>query len=278
MLIRIARWQLNRSRKKSLKAGYPEIAAYARDYIGTDIALYGYWEIQSLKALELICLRYDLHGTFVDVGANIGAYSLGLGKNFANTIAFEPNPETHSLLSHNLRFNLDCKYQVSQLALGNRSYLANISVIKSNRGGASLLPCNHECYETTEVRVETLDNVLEADIGINEKTTIDLIKIDVEGFEADVIEGAIETIKNHQPVVAFEWSENSRASHGHVKILEDLGYKFFLTKLRHGYWLEIASLGSKKGCISLSPIQGEKLAQTKHHINLVIAIPSKHIG
>lgn len=277
VLIRIARWQLNRSRQKSLETSYPEIAAYARDYIGADIALYGYWEIQSLKALELICLRFGLHGTFVDIGANIGAYSLALGKSFANIIAFEPNPETHSLLSHNLKFNLDCDYVASQLALGDGSYLAKISTTKANRGGASILPCNYERGEITEVRVETLDSVLETDIGLCEKTAIDLIKIDVEGFEADVIQGAIKTIKDHRPVVAFEWSGCSRVSHSHVKILEELGYRFFLPKRSRWRWLEIASLGSKKGCMSLCPFKGERLKQIKYHINLVIAIPLKYI-
>ena len=82
ILIKIARWQLHRTRQNSITANYPEIAAYSRDYIGTDIALYGYWEIHSLKTLEILCQRYNLCDTFIDIGANIGAYSLGLGKIF----------------------------------------------------------------------------------------------------------------------------------------------------------------------------------------------------
>ena len=277
ILIRIARWQINRSKRKSINAGYPEIAAYVRDYIGIDIALYGYWEIDSLKALELICLRYGLRNTFVDIGANIGTYSLALGRNFSNVMAFEPNPETHSLLSHNLKFNLACNYLASQIALGDKSCSGSLSVTKSNRGGATLLHCNHKCDENVTVKVETLDGFLERHDRNCEKTIVDLIKIDVEGFESDVIEGAIDTIRSHQPLIAFEWSSSSRNNHSHVQILEDLGYEFFLTKRCNRHSLEIKSLWAKKGCMSLCPIKKEKLTKVSHHINLVIAIPLKRM-
>ena len=276
ILIKVARWQLDRAKRKSLNANYPEIAAYTRDYIGTDIALYGYWEIDSLKTLEILCKRYSLRDTFIDIGANIGAYSLGLGKTFSNIIAFEPDPETHSLLSHNLKFNLDCAYSSNQLALGNREYNTKLRVTKSNRGGASLMYNDHECDEIVKVKVETLDNFLERGQVDQETQNIDLIKIDVEGFESDVIQGAVNTIKYQQPIVAFEWSTQSLENHGHTKILEDLGYKFFLTKKEH--WLKNAISGRKKSCINLCPIKREDLNQTKHHINLVIALPSKYIN
>ena len=276
ILIKLARWQLSRTRQKSIIANYPEIAAYTRDYIGMDISLYGYWEIHSLKTLEILCQRYSLCDTFIDIGANIGAYSLGLGKNFSNIIAFEPDPETHSLLSHNLRFNLDCAYSSNQLALGNRKYNTKLKLMKSNRGGASLMQNDSECDKVVNVEVETLDNFLKKDQAEQKTKNIDLLKIDVEGFESDVIQGAVNTIKDHQPIVAFEWSNQSLENHSHTKILDDLGYKFFLTKKEH--WLKTAMSDKKRGCISLCPIERDKLNQKKQHINLVIALPSKYIN
>ena len=130
-----------------------------------------------------------------------------------------------------------------------------------------------KCDKIVNVEVETLDNFLKKNRVEQEARNIDLLKIDVEGFESDVIQGAVNTIKDHQPIVAFEWSNQSLENHSHTKILDDLGYKFFLTKKEH--WLETAMSG-KKGCVSLCSIEREKLTQTKHHINLVIALPSKY--
>lgn len=126
--------------------------------------------------------------TFVDVGANIGVYTvLASGIAGAKSIAFEPIPSTFANLKRNINFNnLQQKAELLNLGVGDKEETLTFS--------NSLDAINHviqdQSFEgdTTSVPVNSLDNLLK---GKN----INLLKIDVEGFEANVINGAPETLR-----------------------------------------------------------------------------------
>jgi len=126
--------------------------------------------------------------TFVDVGANIGVYSvLASGISGAKSLAFEPIPSTFSRLKRNMDYNnLLEKAKLYNMGVGDKEE----TLVFSN----SLDAINHVITDhnfsgsVTNVPVNSLDNLM-----ANE--TPNLLKIDVEGFEANVINGATETLK-----------------------------------------------------------------------------------
>lgn len=126
--------------------------------------------------------------TFVDIGANIGVYSvLASGVAGAKSLAFEPIPSTFFRLKRNINYNnLQDKTELYNLGVGDKEE----TLVFSN----SLDAINHVITDgnysgsVTNIPVNSLDNLM-AD------QTPNLMKIDVEGFEANVINGATETLK-----------------------------------------------------------------------------------
>ena len=126
--------------------------------------------------------------TFVDVGANIGVYSvLASGITGAKSLSFEPIPSTFANLKRNINYNnLQDKTELFNLGVGDKEE----TLIFSNTLDAINHVINDHTFggPVTEVPVNSLDNLLK---GKN----INLLKIDVEGFEANVINGAASTLE-----------------------------------------------------------------------------------
>ncbi|MDQ6478359.1 FkbM family methyltransferase [Dyadobacter sp. LHD-138] len=126
--------------------------------------------------------------TFVDVGANIGVYSvLASGITGAKSLSFEPIPSTFANLKRNINYNnLQDKTELFNLGVGDKEE----TLVFSNTLDAINHVINDNTFggPVTEVPVNSLDNLLK---GKN----INLLKIDVEGFEANVINGATSTLE-----------------------------------------------------------------------------------
>lgn len=126
---------------------------------------------------------------FVDVGANVGSYTiLASAHSGANSISFEPLPATFQKLMNNIQLNhLSGKVKAHNMALGRQAG----ELLFTN----SLDTMNHVVKDAQEgvisVQVNTLDDIL------NNGPVPLLIKIDVEGFETEVIKGATKTL--HEP-------------------------------------------------------------------------------
>lgn len=145
---------------------------------------------------------------FVDIGAHIGTYSLGLAPHCAGVVSFECFPRTFNYLCANIALReLDHKIVPHRTAMGNRTGSVEYT-IRSHLDGASntCLDLGDNCPKIT-VPITTLDS-----FGL---TNIGLIKIDVEGFEKDVLEGGLETLRrNKYPKIMFESWRPERESEG----------------------------------------------------------------
>jgi FkbM family methyltransferase len=121
----------------------------------------------------------DGHITFVDIGANAGFYSLFLLSHAADPtiLAFEPHPVIFRRLEHNLRFFARQGVHLFPYALGDAEGVATLQLA----GGSSHIG---EGDAGVEVRVRKLMDVL-SEQGI---VRIDVLKIDVEGYEDCVLE------------------------------------------------------------------------------------------
>jgi FkbM family methyltransferase len=134
-------------------------------------------------------------GVFVDVGANIGGYTVRAAKR-AYVYAFEPEPRNFNLLRLNIKLNkLQNNVKSFQVAAG--PHLGKVTLALSNyHGRHSLLhTIKTTNYPTIDVDMTPLDLIL-----ANEDR-IDIIKIDVEGAEPLVLKGAREVLKRTKAVV-----------------------------------------------------------------------------
>lgn len=160
-------------------------------------------------------------GLVIDAGANIGNHSTFLGS-FGSThvIAIEPNPAVLPALRANLERNLSA-YTLIEKGLGARAGRAHVvesADHPSNYGMAELEPGEGD------IELVTLDSIV-ADWRAESESgdPVTLIKIDVEGMELAVLEGAVETITRDRPHLLIE-----AATPNHARLLSDrlspLGY------------------------------------------------------
>jgi FkbM family methyltransferase len=156
--------------------------------MGRHVYKYGVHE-PDLTAFLLDSLELPADSAFVDIGANLGWYSLLAGRHQPATVrilAFEPDPDTFGLLGENILLNGLERIDARRLALSDepgRRVLFRYS--EKNTGRHSLLPIN-ECGEV-EVETTTLSRFV-ADEAID-PACIGLVKIDVEGYEPVVLRG-----------------------------------------------------------------------------------------
>lgn len=145
----------------------------------------------------------ECDGDFIDVGANIGFYTLMFCKNSAGTaFVFEPLSYNIGKLKENLKLN-DFSHRVVTFShgLSITDCTSNLYFLPSNRGAAGNEFRDVPFYvDRQEERCEfmKLDNVqIRSD-------SISLIKIDVEGHEIDVLKGGRETIEKYKPDILIE--------------------------------------------------------------------------
>ncbi|MBT8220951.1 MAG: FkbM family methyltransferase [Bacteroidia bacterium] len=198
------------------------------------IYYYGTYEKGTLDIIGKILQKGDV---FVDVGANIGLmsiYASGIVGDQGRVISFEPNPETRRILENNIALNDIQNIKVEGYALSNENKQSRIyERWDVNRGGASLIEPSSpkKSYDIHEIVFSEYFDIHDI---------IKLIKIDVEGFELNVLRGAREFIKasKYPPALIVEFSSNRDNTFGSdtyplYSFLNELKtYRFF--KAIHG--------------------------------------------
>lgn len=171
----------------------------------------------------------DSSKNFIDIGAHVGTYSFIIGKKANHTFAFECNPKVFCYLAANIAFHeLEEKVTPFRYALGNKETDMDYFIRSPDGGGngVKVLNENDNNLKKIKVKVKTLDSFNLTNIGF--------IKIDVEGFEKEVIEGGLETLKNsNYPPILFEswgsWKESEGVPANKIKsdlfeYLQSIGY------------------------------------------------------
>ena len=162
-------------------------------------------------------------GIFLDIGANIGDFSRVACLIFRQVEAFEPIPELASKLKAELPKNVTVHVLALSEAHGSSTLYVPVQDGRKITGLASLDPIANRSPEMTEIAVEmrTLDS-----FGFS---GIDVIKIDVEGFEEFVLKGASETLRTNRPalIVEIEDRHHPGKTVPVFEILWDLGFDAF---------------------------------------------------
>jgi len=172
----------------------------------------------------------------IDVGAHVGFYTIFLSALVPSgrVHSFEPNPGAFSQLERHAEINGCDNVMANNLALGEQEGNGNLSVPDGKSGMASLSGHMHDRFSEEEVERVNAVSVITLDQYVKGKNVerIDLMKIDVEGWEPFVIQGARSALERFRPWILME--VNSLALQGQgwkpqelLDLLEEHDYEFY---------------------------------------------------
>jgi FkbM family methyltransferase len=207
--------QLGESDAVRCTVGGVDLLCDAADAAVTPGLLSGHYESHLTAVFE----RYCTPGmTVVDVGANLGYYSLlasGLVGPSGRVIALEPNSENCRLLLSSLRLNDAANVQLLPVAADAQAGWAYYSTHVGSNGGligdADLLS-----HPGTVVPTFRLDDLVQGPVGF--------LKMDVEGAEGRVVRGATQIIERERPIVTTELKEEMLRRVSGSTVADYLGY------------------------------------------------------
>lgn len=271
--LRMARHLTHSASRHRSQRGHP-MAIFANDLIGIQINQFGLYEREELHLMfEFLAplLPVFAKGMALDIGANIGNHALFFAQRFQQVHAFEPNPYTFDLLRFNAQWAPNV--QIHRHGLGDARGVFELIEHSTNLGGSSILIGDKGSNSVVPIDVETLD-----------ATTIDttelcFMKIDVEGFETQVIRGGLATLKQRQPLVVLEQhaSEFVDGSSPALNLLASLGYRFCWedSPPLARTWLgrRIDDLRRVAFGVQRSIVTGDQVPGTNH--SMLVAVPER---
>ena len=229
--VQIRRWDRIVSNKKDfiyhMTSGI-RMFLYSDCILSQAIFVYKF-ESQELKFLTLYLEQGDC---FLDIGSNFGLYSLmaskKVGKN-GQVFAFEPATKTFNRLKRNIKLNrIHNIFPINAAISSNNGTMPmSISLDGHDAWNSLAKPARGEKFLTEEVKTITLDDFIQEN-KLHDK--IKMIKIDVEGWECEVIKGAVRTLSSEMaPILQVEFSEPALQAAGSasfvlIEMLSDLGY------------------------------------------------------
>lgn len=208
----------------------------------------GFVEQNTFKIIKKLL---PVDGTFVDIGANIGIYSCIMANHVGakgSVIAFEPMPENLAALYSNIALNQLKNIEVNELALSNRQKAFNLYVPSVHQQGAT--GCTQVWNPGDWVSVGNTDATT-LDIAF-QKERLDFIKIDTQGHELGILEGAKSTIERFQPFILCEVFEENRTKvfdlmkTWNYAIFTETQNGFLSTSLPSSGWVDVFLIPQEK--------------------------------
>ncbi|MGZ3732127.1 MAG: FkbM family methyltransferase [Parachlamydiaceae bacterium] len=166
--------------------------------------------------------KYTKPGTTaIDIGGHMGTHTLNLsrlvGEN-GSVHVFEPRVKMFTELVINMNLN-DCKnISFHRRALGNENRQVTMYIPQPNNEGMACIRDSAPDSENETAKMERLDDY--------HLSKVSIIKMDVEGFEMEVIKGGLETILRNKPVMLIEIFQGPDNLH-RIHTIESLGYTHF---------------------------------------------------
>lgn len=191
-------------------------------WIGAKIIYTGNYEPALKKVFRSVIKKGD---RVLDVGANIGFHTLYFAElvgEDGKVTAFEPVPNNFAALNANLKLNNFQNIETKNIALSNKQEKLHIAADENSQ--------NPGAYNLFDLSGDiVIDCFLGDNIIGNDK--VDVIKIDVEGYESFVIDGLLQTIKKNRPTIIFEFDKFYHQKTGRpndyiFSILQELNYRF----------------------------------------------------
>ncbi len=200
-------------------------------------------------------------GTILDIGANAGTHSMAFARRFNSVHAFEPNPALWSQFRENMRRNTLSNVQLHTVGLADKDALLTLYTIDKPNPGLGTFS-TAEQYDlplqaAARCSVRHAADYLQ-ELGIQR---VDAVKIDVQGFEPEVLRGLARVTARDRPVIWCEISAGTLEQIGRPQEFKSLlprGYRCFRL-LEHPGWrvrepiLEEAAFTLPKGDYLLIP-------------------------
>ena len=218
--------------------------------------------LAELETNQVISLKL---GGVIDAGAHIGIHSIYFSKFFTNVFSFEPHPYIFKCLELNIMFqNLNEKVQCHNLGLSDQVRKLTLQDWKTgNMGGSTFQDLSSqdsqkrlhgEKFSSNFIcELRQLDSMPDF-----ENQVISLIKVDVEGHEYELLQGAKKLLARDHPVILLEdWNSRFGRESRSIQFLRSLGYKEFLIPSSHN--LPEPKLRSRFLTKILSSSHGDKL-------------------
>jgi FkbM family methyltransferase len=193
-------------------------------------------EILNFKATEAVerelILKLVSHcKVVVDVGANIGWYTINLGKleNVEKVFAFEPIPYTFEYLKKHVTLNGVSNAEIFNCGLSSEVGQREFFWTTEETGSSSMANIRERtAINVVKCELNTLDNFMKS-----RNVSVDFLKIDVEGAELFVLQGAKNSIERYKPVIFAELLRKWAGKFNYhpndvIQLLESSGYSTFV--------------------------------------------------
>jgi FkbM family methyltransferase len=222
------------SARFTIRNGETVFAGDMGSFIDRQVYLFGGYETESIRSFlgRTLPMR---HGTMLDIGANVGTHSLAFARVFKTVHAFEPNQALWSQFERNMALNGLKNVQLHKIGLADRdAELMLHSIDKPNYGLGTF-----STVEQYDLRLKPIatcpvrhaGNYL-ASIGVQ---SVDAVKIDVQGFEPEVLRGLTVVLNRDRPLIWCEIGAGTRTQIVSSGDLADLlSYKFSCFKFEPG--------------------------------------------
>jgi FkbM family methyltransferase len=223
----------------NLFKGITEISSYDKDlkmklnlddWIQQHIYFLGYFDPMGIRYIKNQLYEGEI---FIDIGANVGAYSLVASRlvgRSGKVIAFEPVNTIYQRLSENISLNGLTNIIAEKTAVLDKNSMIDIYLSdRQNMGMSSIFHFDSESGKSEKVEAVSLDDYTEKR-GISR---ISLIKIDIEGSEMLALKGMQRIIERFHPRILIELKEETLALSGYQEknitdLLVKAGYNKFI--------------------------------------------------
>ncbi|HCN04581.1 MAG TPA: hypothetical protein DIS79_03090 [Bacteroidetes bacterium] len=201
---------------------YLDISEYLQSYM----YMFGAYELPTVK---LIRNTFQGESSFLDIGAQMGYITLeaAVANKRGHVFAFEPEPANFTRLIDNISINSINSIRTYNTALGATTGDLDLYLAEANSGAHSAFQSNANVSEKkVRVPMRTLDSIVEQD-SIKD---ISMIKLDVEGYELEVLRGATQVLRQHKPMLIVELNDEIQqaagsSSSGVKQLLGSFGYQ-----------------------------------------------------
>ncbi len=163
--------------------------------------------------------------TFIDVGANMGDFTLQAARLVGNTgtvISIEPEPENHTVLQRSIELNDYTNTRALPIALSDRDGCASLQIFGLST--AHTLAPEIKGVRNVTVSTKTLDAV----VVEQQLERVDMVKIDVQGLELAVLRGASQTLRaNPRIILLLDLPKQSEKRHAIGEYLAQFSFTYF---------------------------------------------------
>lgn len=220
-------------------------AAAPNHFVDWEVLVTGGYEIEDLKLYAAFCAALDMP-LVLDVGANVGHHSFTFASMGCRVIAFEPNPALWPIIKSKISFAGLQNIELHEVGLGDRTETRDFAIPISTNSGTGQFIGEGNCSVSTLGKLPiTLGDEYLTNKGLH---NVDIVKIDIQGFERQALRGLKETLLRNRPVVGVEIGDENRLSIPTLSALQELlppDYIYYrlqtdiLLIFKRAYWVKL---------------------------------------